>query len=454
MKEYKIVFLVLFLSLIVRFGLFYTKWGDLRHGTALDYGSTAIGFYNGKGFSTNSVEIKKISLFENNYTGNYLKFYNSNDRHKFIEFLPGPAILLWLLWKIVPVYNFAPYIWLQIILELILILLFYLVFKTRGKYIVLLTTIFMIFNLPAINKTLMMGYDFWPQFAVLVTFIGVYYAIVKNKSYLFFITGLLAGITVWFRSITSFLPFFIVLFIVIYQKLNDKRRSFTILKNALFYILLVILLIVSISIFRCNQTGNMRPTRSTFWHSFFCGVGRFSNPYNLKSNDLYVWKFAKTLNNDLENYALGEMYNSPNSIYEETLKKQAFIFIKEYPHIFIRNTVYRIGIMISPPLKVGNTNLISSSLKKVIFPLGFLLLLLWIIGLINIYINDKLLFYLCFTIYLYFFVAFGWFYVPGRVILPFLFINIIVYLFGIKYLIVKFKMRKIYAPINPATKIR
>ena len=160
MKENKIVFLILFLSLIVRFGLFYTKWDDLRHGTALDYASTAIGFYNGQGLSTSSSEIEKIGLLTNNFSGNYLEFYEQTQRQEFTEFLPGPAILLSILWKIVPIYNFAPYIWFQIILESILILLFYLVFKARGRYIFLLTTIFMIFNLPAINKTLMMGYDF------------------------------------------------------------------------------------------------------------------------------------------------------------------------------------------------------------------------------------------------------------------------------------------------------
>ena len=444
--------MIFIVVLIIRVFLFYNVWPNLRHSSAIYYGSTAIGFYNGKGLSTNSGEIGKIRSLKNNFSSNYLKFYNANNRDKFIEFLPGPAILLGLLWKIIPVYNFAPYIWLKIILESILILLFYLVFKNKDKYIVLLTTIFMIFNLPAISKTLEAGYDFWPQFVVLVSFIGVYYGLVnKNKSYVFLITGLLTGITVWFRATTVFLPFFIVLFIIIYQKFRQKKSMQIILNNSLFYILPILLLIVSLSIFRYNQTGNIRPTRSTFWHSFFCGVGRFSNPYNLKSNDLYVFEFAKKINSDLESHDLREMCKSPNSMYEKTLKKQAIIFIKKYPQIFIRNTVYRIGIMISPLLKVGNTTLISSFLKKVIFPLGFLLLLLWIFGLIHIYINDKLLFYLCITIYLYFFVAFSWFYAPGRAILPFLFINIFVYLFGIKYLIVKLKNRRTNATTYSTT---
>jgi len=448
MKKNKIVFLILFISLIIRFALFFTKWDDLRHGTALRYASTAIGFYNGKGLSTNSTEIEKISFFKNNFSGNYLEFYDQANRQKFTEFLPGPAILLGLLWKIIPFYNFAPYIWFKIILESILILLFYVVFKNSGKYAVLLATILMIFNLPVIKRTLMMGYDFWPQFAMLITFIGVYCAIFKNKSYLLFITGLVAGITVWFRSITSFLPFIIVLFIVIYQKFSEKRGSFTVLKNALSYILPVILLIVSLSIFRYNQTGNMRPTRSTFWHSFFCGVGQFSNPYNIESKDSDVWELGQKLSPDLKNSSLSKQYNLPNSPYEITLKKEAFNFIIKHPHLFIRNTFYRIGIMISPFLYRGG-DFIPSSLSNLLLPIGIIAFFLWFFGMYYLFKNQKLIFWLSATIYFYFFAAFGWFYVVGRVILPFLFINIFVYLFGIKLIITKLKEARLNASTHP-----
>ena len=439
--------IIFLLSLILRIFLFYQVWPNLRHGSATEYGSAAIGLFENGTLSNNVDEMNKIGKSVNN-SGNYLEFYNSeNTRKHFVRFLPGPSILLNYLWKIVPIYNFAPYIWFQIILESILILLFYLVFKARGRYIFLLTTIFMIFNLPAINKTLMMGYDFWPQFAVLITFIGVYYALVKNKSYLFFITGLLAGITVWFRSITSFLPFFMVLFIIIYQNFSEKRRSFTILKNASFYILPIILLIFSLSIFRYNQTGNPRPTRSAFWHSFFCGVGQFSNPYDIKSKDNEVWELGKKLNSDLEKSSLGIQYNLPNSPYEITLKKEAFNFIKKYPHLFIRNTFYRIGIMISPFLYRGG-DFIPISLFNLLLPIGIIAFILWFLGMYYLFKNQNLIFWLSATIYFYFFAAFGWFYVVGRVILPFLFINILVYLFGIKLIITKFKEERPNAPTH------
>jgi len=441
-KRVIFTFLILFLGLIVRFGLFCTKWPGLKHGSALVYASAALGCYNGEGLSVNISEMEQINLLKNNFTGDYLKFYNPNAREKFIEFLPGPAILLSLLWKIIPIYNFSPYIVLQIFLDSILILLFYLVFKNNDRDIVLFATILMIFNLPVIRRSLMMGYDFWPQFAVLVTFIGIYYGLVKNKSYLFFITGLLVGLTVWFRSITSFLPFFVVLFIVVYQKFSEKKKLSCAIKKGLFFILPVIFLILPLSIFRFHQTGNMRPTRSTFWHSFFAGVVQFSNPYGLRSNanDQDVWEFGRTLNNELKNHRLGEMQKSPNSIYEETLEKEGIIFIKKYPHLFIRNTFYRIGIMISPFLYRGG-DFIPDSLFNLLIPVGVVAFILWFLGMYCLFKNQQLIFWLSVTIYFYFFSAFGWFYIVGRVILPLLFLNIILYLFGLKYLYLKFNRK-------------
>ena len=209
LNKKNILLVIILSSLTIRFGLFYTKWYDLRHGSALKYGATAIGFYNGEGLSTSSSEVERIGKVKNNFRGNYLEFYNAHDRHKFVEFLPGPAILLGLLWKMVPVYNFAPYIWFQIFLESFLIFLFYTVFRNSGKYVVLLATVLMIFNLPVIKRTLMMGYDFWPQFAILVTFVGVYYALVKNKSYLFFCHNIYGSLNMFF-VIALFTPLIII----------------------------------------------------------------------------------------------------------------------------------------------------------------------------------------------------------------------------------------------------
>lgn len=250
MNRKRLLLILLLLSLAVRFGLFFTKWSDLKHRSALGYGSAAVGLCKGRGLTTHPMEKNAIFELPDNHSGDYLEFCSPNDRVGFTEFLPGPAILLAALWKFLPFHNFTPYIALQIFLDSILILLLFALFEKADKWVFLIAAVLMVFNLPAIKRILMMGYDFWPQFTVLVSFIGLYYAISRNKPYIFLLTGALSGMTVWFRSITSFLPSFLVFLIILYQKLKDRRANRAILRNALLYILPVVLLISSLSLMR------------------------------------------------------------------------------------------------------------------------------------------------------------------------------------------------------------
>ncbi len=181
---------------------------------------------------------------------------------------------------------------------------------------------------------------------------------------------------------------------------------------------------------------------------FFAGVGQFSNPYNLKSKDADIWNFGKKLNTEINKYSISELSKSPNNIYEKTLKNKAKEFIKRYPHLFIRNVFYRIGIMISPFLYKGG-DFIPSSLFNILLPIGIVAFFLWFLGMYYLFKNQNLIFWLSASIYFYFFAAFGWFYVVGRVILPFLFINIFVYLFGIKFIITKLKEARLNASTHP-----
>lgn len=432
----KLILLFIFLSsIIVRFGVFYIKLDNLRHGSALDYGSAAIGVYYGNGLTKSDSEISKIGKINNNFTGNYLNFYNSVDRERLIEFLPGPAILLNLLWRIIPVFNFAPYVFFQIFLDSLLIGLFYLLLKTYNKRIALIVSILMILNLATIKITLTMGYDFWPQFCVLVNFIGIT-MVLKNKNnvIILLLTGILTAATILFRSITTFLPFFIAVFLSIYFKFVYRLRLKPLVSRLTCYLFPIVLAMLLLGIYRHNLTGNFRPTRSTFWHSFFAGVSQFSNPYGLNYGDRYIWEFGKKINRNLENYTLGSMNEFPNSLYETTLKNEAYNFVRKYPNLFLRNFFYRIAIMISP-LWYTHGEFIPQFLSPYLFPFGFIVFFLWLFGMYYVLQNHKLLFWLSLTIYLYFFMTFGWFYVVGRVILPFLFINFFIYLFGLKFIV-------------------
>ena len=65
-------FILLALALSIRLILFYTHWGDLRHGSADNYGSATIGLFYGEGLTVTMLEQKKIKNVANNYSDNYL----------------------------------------------------------------------------------------------------------------------------------------------------------------------------------------------------------------------------------------------------------------------------------------------------------------------------------------------------------------------------------------------
>lgn len=438
-KSFYLFFILLILAVSIRVCLFYTYWGSERHGSAVEYGSAAIGLFYGEELTINKSEQKKIRNVATNYTGNYLLFHDVENRKTFTEFLPGPSILLYSLWKVLPIYNFSPYIWLQIILESFLISIFYFTFRHINKTIVLTATILMAINPVAIKYTLTMGYDFWPHFCVLINFIGIAIALKKQKpGFILFLTGILTGIPIWSRSITSILPFYIFIFLLLYWRLKDKVKYKKIGINIALYLLAVIISMASLSVYRHELTGSYRPTRSTFWHSFWAGVVQFSNPYGLeckdKVNDTVIWEFGQKLNGELKKYTLGEMYDNPDSPYEQTLKAEAFRFLSEHPHLFIRNFVHRSVIIISPVLyRTGG--MIPKSLAPYVLPIGIALLIIWSLGMCNLFRHSRPVFWLTVTIYSYFFSTIGCFYVVGRAILPLLFINIFVYLFGLQFCI-------------------
>ena len=431
-RHLRVAIAIVVLACGIRVAMFYTIYPAQRHGAAGAFGSAAVSIYLGGGLTTNDQEVSIIENLPNNYSGNYLSFHTNAAREPFTEFLPGPPILIALLWSLIPKFNFAPYVFLQCVIDAGLIGCFYLVFESYNRIIALTTTAMMVLDVASIKRTLMVGYDFWPQFTVLVTFIGIL-GIVGNPDRLWRYTllGLVSAITIWFRDLTTFLPFAVTPMLVWYLRgrvSNSFRRT---VFKAFLYLLPLLISLGLLSFFRFETTGSYRPTRSTFWHSVMVGICQFPNPFGLASTDTSVWNYAKSINRDLERYKLADMYKLPNSPYEETVKQLSLEFIKLHPWLFVRNALYRIGIMISP-LLYRDGDFIPQSVGVVLLPVAIVSLLLWFIGLFRLLRSQPALFWLCASVYVYFFGAFGWFYVIGRVILPFLFINCIMYLYGIE----------------------
>jgi hypothetical protein len=438
-KKTTLIFVSFFLlSLLFRAALFHFKWSNLRHGSAIFYGSTAIGLYKENSLSYNESELLFIDKVQDNHSANYLNFHEKVHREKFKEFLPGPALLLSILWNLIPIYNFSPYIYFQIFIESLLIPFLFLAMRHYNKRVALLTALITLFNLALIKRTLMMGYDFWPQFCVLVNFIFILYYLRNNNYLLLFMAGSLSATTVWFRSITTFLPFLLCIFLFFWQ--NRSLGTSHSIRRISVYILPVLISITLLSTYRYHVTGNYRPTRSTFWHTFFAGVSQFSNPYGLVNNDDAIWEFASGIDPNLINVGLSKSWEDPNSLYEIRLKSEGSRFIKEHPVIFVRNIIYRAIIMISPLFYTGG-DFLPQNMTPYFFFFGSVCFLLWFCGLYFLYYRCNSLFWISITFYTYFFLFFSWFYIVGRVILPFLFIDVFMYLFGIELIIHTIKSR-------------
>jgi hypothetical protein len=292
-----------------------------------------------------------------------------------------------------------------------------------------------------IRLTLSAGYDFWPIFTVLVYFTGLLFIIktpdLNKIKIVLLVISILGGFTIWCREITTPLSVLMcgtVLFIL-YRKFRPDVKA--VISGSAYFVLPTLIILACLSLYRYQLVDNIRPTRSTFWHTLWSGILCYKNPYIEKPNplnDKQIWEFGRKLNPELNNYELDDMYDFPDSPYEQTLKKEYFIFIKEHPLIFVRNFIYRTATILSPPFYTGGKH-VSKTENLFLLSAGFFFLILWIAGIIKIYTENRELFIVILSFFLGFIIPFGPTALMGRVILVHLFINIIVYLYGIKYIL-------------------
>jgi hypothetical protein len=205
------------------------------------------------------------------------------------------------------------------------------------------------------------------------------------------------------------------------------------------YLLPIMISITLLGFNRYQNTGSFRPTQTFFWHAFFCAVGQFENPYGIKNTDSDVWAFGHKLNPEIMFEKQFDYSENASNIYEETLKKEGLKFIKENPGIFIRNMVYRIGIMIAPTFFTVSSSPLARTFNNIFAKVaGVLLLFLWILGLYYLFKIKSSTLFVIIPVYLYFFSIFSWYYLVGRVILCFAFINIILYIYGLTFIYARY----------------
>jgi len=421
---------VFVVALGVRLVLLAGPYDSLRHGSASTYGSAAIGLATGDGLTITAAEVEALEAYRGNLAVDVVNLRADDPREPLIEFLPGTAWLVALLWRITPWQSFLPLLVLQSLLDAALTAVFCLLVFRRWPVLAVLLAVAMAVNIGVIKRVLMIGYDYWPQFGVLVYLAGLILIVPRSRPWAALAgLGVILGAVVWFREITSLLPLAAAPFIYMAFRHAGKASRRGALARAAVLALPVVLSLFALSAYRENLTGNSRPTRSTFWHTFMAGVGQFPNPYGLVNNDQSVLEFARGLEPSLREMTVHEMWSQPDSEYELVLKRQAMVFVREHPELFLRNTLYRVGIMVSPFL-YSESDMIPRRLARPLFVIGLVAIPLWLLGMIELWRTDRVWFWLVASVYCYFFAAFGWFYVLGRVILPFMFVNLLVYLLG------------------------
>jgi len=436
---FQIALAIFCIALVVRLLLFFTVQGALRNDQAGYYGSVAVAIQQGWGLTFEQGEIDRILDAPKNHTGDYLKLRSEGPRQLFTEYLPGPAVLLSLLWSLTGIHTFAPLVLLQILIDSISIALLYVVLARHSQRLALATCLLLVINLASIKRTLMVGYDFWPQVEVLAIFMATLEFLERRRGqWVLWAAGGVGAIIPWFRDITSLLPFVIAAMLIGTQMLKSGRRGLgRAFGGSAALLAPVMISLLLMSVFRYETTGSFRPTRSTLWHTVMCGIGQFPNPYGLSNNDQSIWEYGKSINPSLSQYNLDDMYRLPGSPYETTLKAKATEFMQVHPVQFVRNIFYRIGIMISPFL-YRDGDFLPPAIAERLFPLGFCLFPLWIAGMIYLFKKYRTVFLVAAAIYVYFFVTFGWLYVNGRLILAFSFQSMLVYLLGLEWLVTSF----------------
>lgn len=428
---------VLIGSILVRVFLMVFAWDNLRHGSSPVYVSAAIGLRSGAGLTINDEEMISFLGLPDNITGDYLRLRSPGEREPLTEFLPGSAVLLAGLWAVIPEHNYLPMLVLQVLLDSLAIAALFMVLALRCDLLLSLAVAgFAGLNLAAIRRTLMVGYDFWPQFGAMFLFAGILGAHwQRRKGPAFGLLGLAMGLLLWFREIGLALPFFAAAFLVMKHRREPWHSPREGAGHAVWLLVPVVLSLGALSLYRLDLTGSPRPTRSTFWHTFCAGIGQFSNPYGLKNHDLSVWEFGKRHAPELTGDVPGEMYRLPDSPYERVLRSKSQEFIRSHPWLFLRNVIYRCAIMISPLLYTGG-DFLPARAAPLLLPIGLLMIPLWLAGMLYWRRVQRDVFLLSALFYLHFMLAFGWFYVNGRVILPFLFVTFIIYLGGLRQMMV------------------
>lgn len=184
--------------------------------------------------------------------------------------------------------------------------------------------------LPQVFLVTMPAYDCWLTFALVV---GTWLYI-RNKGPIITAAALFGLSQV--RSIAALF----MTAIAAWEILGARRIS----RHSIVTIGASMLLLGTLSICNYVTRGELSPVRSTTGHSFWVGVGQFSNPYVDAPTDGAVGAFYR------RETGIADTGNTMGLEYNRWLSKRAWSFVAENPIEYARMTIVRVVRIVVPNL--------------------------------------------------------------------------------------------------------
>jgi hypothetical protein len=254
---------------------------------------------------------------------------------------PGYGIFLAMLWKITSSERWIYPRLLQILIDVIMCYIMFLVpSQLFSRQVGYCSAAFYAVFIPQIEMAIRPYRDAWVSFLFIVSLLYLF-SIKKNetpfsrKILLTICMGVFIAVVCWMRST-----------VLLYTIALVAGMYFLIPKRQWVQLSMVLILafgaVYAPFILR-SQKDFDKPmaTRGAFWHSFWGGIGQFPNPYGVVEDDVKIYEFGKSLDSTIT-------FNSDS--YEQVLKKKAMELLREHPFFYATTIVRRGAVVIFPRL--------------------------------------------------------------------------------------------------------
>ena len=339
----RLVLAILAIALLVRLGFLYKNWNNLDFAASyLMHAEVARNILNGQWFQIDRTHLQQYVqdcyhqarlIDPQDYSApteeHLVPLYNDEG---------GYGLLLAVLWKITGSQRWWYIRVLQILLDIVMCWLVFLIGRRSfGERVGLLASFMYACFIPGIELAVRPHRDIWVTFLFIFTVYQVV-SLPQGRTMLWrmLAIGIATGLISWMRST-------VILFVVLMIPLLFLTRPRKELARSSVFLLTGFVLTFSPLIIRNYVVfDKFMATRGVFWHSFWAGVGQTPNPYNLRDDDETVIRFARSLDSTA-------VYETDH--YEQVLKREAFRFIGDHPWWYVGSVMKRAAVFVFP--KIG-----------------------------------------------------------------------------------------------------